>query len=259
MAELTLPRQGWRFVASRGVSLRRRVARQVLRARWVFSVGRSADIPKISTGEVFDRLPIKVINLERRTDRLARFSAEMKKLEIEGWSLIPAIDGRAKYFYLDSFFAGSAGCNESHVDALASVDWDDFPVAMICEDDLEFLVDRPELERLIHEFLNNPRLSVLCLSCRPRGASFPISNSLKIGTGISGRGCYLVKSDIVQSLIQEFERGIPALVRGHGAGKGDRRWKRLQRRRYFFAFPSTSIAQQAAGYSDIEGKMLGPR
>ena len=259
MAEVTLPQRGWRFVASRGVSLRRRVARQVLQARWAFSAGRSADIPKMSTDEVFDRVPIKVINLEHRTDRLARFSEEMKKLQLEGWGLIPASDGSKKYFYLDSFFAGSIACSESHIDALASIDWSLVPAAMICEDDLEFLVDRLELERTIREFLNNPLLSVLCLSSRPRGASFLISNRLKIGTGIVGRGCYLVKPDIVQSLVEEFRRGIPVLLRGHAAGKGDRRWRRLQRRRYFFAFPRNSIARQGPGYSDIEGKMLGPR
>lgn len=213
----------------------------------------------MSTGDVFDRLPIKVINLEQRTDRLARFSTEMKKLEIEGWSLVSAIDGRTKYPYLDSYFAGSIACSESHINALVSINWPAVPAAMICEDDLVFLVDRPEIERTIREFLENPLLSVLCLSCRPRGGSFIISDRLKIGTGIVGRGCYLVKPDIVQTLVEEFQRGIPTLVRGHAAGKGDRRWKRLQQRRYFFAFPRTSIAQQGAGYSDIEGKMLGPR
>ena len=249
----------WRFLQSRAKKLVRRVGGKILEARWaVSSNSEPTSLPQLKAS-AFDLVSTKVINLDHRTDRLAAVSKEMKRLGDQGWVRIPAVDGKKKYTDLDPLFAGSIACTESHIDALASMDWSSAAAAMICEDDLEFLANRSEIEGIIEEFLANPLLSVLCLSGRPRGGSFPISRRLRIATGIVGRGCYLVKPAAAQALIAAFQAGIPHLVLGRVAGKGDRMWGRLQRRGYFFAIPRTPIAQQGAGYSDIEDTMLGPR
>jgi hypothetical protein len=86
---------------------------------------------------------------------------------------------------------------------------------MVCEDDLEFLKNRAEISELIQEFLENPLLSVLCLSGRARGGSFPLSEKLRISTGIVGRGCYIAKPNAVQPLIDAFAEGIPDLILGN--------------------------------------------
>lgn len=259
IAVISIARPIWRFTQSRAKKLRRRIEGKILQARWALSFDGDADSAAPCQGSVIDALAVKVINLDHRTDRLAAFSTEMENLGINRWHRIPAVDGKKKYVNLDTLFAGSIACTESHIAALTSTDWSSDEAAMICEDDLEFLTQRPEVERVIQEFLNNPLLSVLCLSGRPRGGSFPISRRLRIATGIVGRGCYLVKPDVAQPLIAAFQEGIPALVVGRVEGKGDRMWGRLQRRGYFFAIPRTPIAQQGAGYSDIEDTMLGPR
>jgi hypothetical protein len=249
----------WRFVQSRAKKVSRRAEGALLRTRWSFSSHRGAVLDEKSPASVFDSLEIKVINLEHRTDRLAAFSNEMERLGIRDWNRIPGVDGKKKYVNLSSLFAGSIACTESHIAALESTAWSSGVVAMICEDDLEFVTSRSEVEQVIHEFLANPLLSVLCLSGRPRGASFAISPRLNIATGIVGRGCYLVKAHAAQPLIAAFQAGIPSLVLGRVKGKGDQMWGSLQRRGYFFGFPKTPIAQQGPGYSDIEDKMLGPR
>jgi len=255
----SLPRQVWRVLQSGVKKLGRRVEGTLLRTRWSFSPRSVASFEEQLPASVFVCLEIKVINLEHRTDRLAAFSNEMERLGIRDWNRIPGVDGKKKYVNLSSLFAGSIACTESHIAALESTAWSSGVVAMICEDDLEFVTSRSEVEQVIHEFLANPLLSVLCLSGRPRGASFAISPRLNIATGIVGRGCYLVKAHAAQPLIAAFQAGIPSLVLGRVEGKGDRMWGSLQRRGYFFAFPRQPIAQQGSGYSDIEDKMLGPR
>lgn len=252
-------RQVWRFVHSYEKQLIRWVNRKILQARWTVSIDHGPNSLPQFRESAFELLSTKVINLDHRTDRLVAVSKEMKLLGVEQWVRIPAVDGKKEYPDLNPLFAGSIACTESHIDALASTDWSSASAAMICEDDLEFLVNQSEVEEMIREFLANPLLSVLCLSGRPRGVSIPISEKLKIATGIVGRGCYVVKPGAAQALIAAFDAGIAHLVLGRVAGKGDRMWGRLQRRGYFFAAPRTPIAQQAAGYSDIEDTVLGPR
>lgn len=202
---------------------------------------------------------IRAINLDRRSDRLKKFSHEMKRLGVQNWTRIPAVDGKRKYVNLESVFAGSIACTESHIDALTLERPSGTRAVMVCEDDLEFLTHRAEIAALIKEFLENPLLSVLCLSGRARGGSFPISQKLRVSVGIVGRGCYIAKPHAIRPLIEAFQSGIPELTLGRVSGKGDRKWGRLQRRGYFFATPRYAVAQQGAGYSDIEDVELGPR
>ena len=249
----------WRFLKSRERKLRRSTEVGLLRLRWELRSARNSQPLGKPPKSIFDQLSIKVINLEHRGDRLTAFCKQMEKLGINDWERIPAVDGKKKYVNLKSVFAGSIACTESHIEALASQDPTSPRIAMVCEDDLEFLANRSEIEGVISEFLSNPLLSVLCLSGRPRGASFYLSRRLRVATGIVGRGCYLVKHQAVQPLINAFQAGIPELVLGRVEGKGDRMWGKLQKRGFFFAFPSGPVAQQSAGYSDIEDVMLGPR
>jgi hypothetical protein len=64
---------------------------------------------------------------------------------------------------------------------------------------------------------------------------------------------------MVQPLIERFQAGVPLLARGKRKGKGDQMWRKLQRTKYFFASPKKAFVQNSGGYSDIEGRELGPR
>jgi hypothetical protein len=227
--------------------------------RWLAAKTTNSEPKERFIGQGLDAISILAINLDRRSDRLEKFSHEMKRLGVQQWTRIPAVDGKKKYVNLAPIFAGSIACTESHIQALALERPPGTLAVMVCEDDLEFLTNRAEISELIQEFLENRLLSVLCLSGRARGGSFPISEKLRISTGIVGRGCYIAKPDAVQPLIDAFAEGIPELIRGRVEGKGDRKWGRLQRRGLFFATPRYGVAQQSAGYSDIEDVVLGPR
>jgi hypothetical protein len=232
---------------------------KLLQLRWVTRRTLGSELVTPVKDDALSAVSIRVINLDRRSDRLENFSHEMRTLGIEQWTRISGVDGKSKYVNLEPFFAGSIACTESHIEALSLGKAPAAAAVMVCEDDLEFLVSREEIATLIAEFLANRLLSVLCLSGRVRGGSFSISKNLKVGMGIVGRGCYIAKPHAIQPLVRSFAEGIPALTRGRASGKGDRKWRKLQRRGYFFASPRHQVAQQGRGYSDIEGVELGPR
>ena len=248
-----------RLAIARMKKLKRAANGQFLRLRWSIHRRPTGPNAPLEGEEALQEISIVVINLDRRADRLAEFAEEMQTLGINDWQRIVAVDGKVKYGEIPPFFAGSIACSESHIEALASSNWSTHRGLMICEDDLKFVADRAEVSKLIGEFLADPRLSVLCLSGRARGGSFPISKRLRIAMGIVGRGCYIVKPEVTASLREHFSAGVPELMLGNRKGKGDQKWQRLQRRRFFFAMPRTTVAQQGAGYSDIEDSMLGPR
>ena len=242
-------------------NVRRRVRGIILSFRWASAAAVKEPLAGESEFEddIFRALDFLVINLEDRHDRLELFAAQMHTLGIESWQRVPGTDGRAKFPEMPPFFAGSLGCTMSHIDALNSINPEAARASVICEDDAEFLINRGELAILITEFLGNPKLDVLALYGRARGGSHAVSPSLRVAVGLVGRVCYVVKPHMIPILIEEFERGIPLLKMGNRRGKGDQMWRRLQSRGHFFATPRITAVRNRAGFSDIEGKQLGPR
>jgi hypothetical protein len=238
---------------------KKRVNRASLILRWQWGSTGGAPQPELGTSDVFEKLGISVINLDERVERYAAFCSQMDNLGVARWTRIQAINGAPLSPGLAPFFAGSTGCTLSHIRALESADWKSIDALMICEDDLEFLVGRSELEQVLFEFLSNPRLDVLALYGRARGGSASVSTHLRIVVGLVGRVCYVVKPHMVQPLIERFQAGVPLLARGKRKGKGDQMWRKLQRTKYFFASPKKAFVQNSGGYSDIEGRELGPR
>ena len=241
--------------------LRRRLKGAQLKARWAGSPYKSAGLNPAPQDpqEVFARLDIVVINLESRPDRLQEFTHEAKKLGLRSWRRLQAVDGREAFPNIDPFYSGSIGCSLSHIRAFEEARWSSHDALLVCEDDVEFLVDKSTLAVAIHEFLENPRLDVLALYGRARGGSHHISETLRIVVGLVGTVCYVVKPHMAGVIGELFSRGVDDLRVGKRKGKSDILWNRLQKRHYFFAAPVKSYARNREGFSDIEGRMLGPR
>lgn len=210
-------------------------------------------------GDVFSRLDIVVINLDSRPDRLAEVTSEMSRMNLPNWRRLIAVDGRVAFPHLDSFFAGSIGCSLSHVVALEETRWQGIDALLICEDDVEFLVDRERISDVISEFLANPHLDVLALYGKARGGSHRVSKNLQIVVGLVGTVCYVIKPHMARVIRDLFAAGVEDLQKGKRKGKSDILWNELQKRKYFFAKPIGRYAQNREGYSDIEGRQLGPR
>lgn len=248
----------WHSFIDQRKRLARRVKREWLRGRW-----RSKKVTTRAKSrgdqDSLSAIGVSVINLRGRNDRLAEFGEEMARLGIVGWNRIEAVNGTTQFPELSPFYAGSIGCTLSHIAALESADWTSKKAWMVCEDDAEFLLSRGDLAGLIGSFLADPRLDVLALYGRARGASYQIGPQMRISLGVVGRVCYVVKPHMKSVLVHQFSAGIPLLLKGRRKGKGDQMWRKLQRSRYFFATPALTAVQNRSGYSDIEGRRLGAR
>lgn len=178
---------------------------------------------------------------------------------LTSWQRVRGFNGIAAVPGSSQVIAGSVGCQLSHIAALSEGIPSTCAAIMVCEDDLEFVNSREELELAIFEFLDNPLLDVLSISGRPRGGSFKISDKIRLVVGLVGRGSYVVKPRAIIPLIEAFTGGFSLLRKNSVSGKGDQMWRKMQQTTHFFAAPVHPLAQQASGYSDIEGRNLGPR
>ena len=230
-------------------------ARMRLVKRWKkagLPIGESTPLP-------LEDVPVIVINLPSRPDRMKDFSSEMLKINVTNVTVVPGVPGRELYPDIPGDFSGAIGCNLAHSNAVEAIDWSGHSLQMICEDDLEFLVSRSEIDTLLGEFVANEALDVLCLAGRVRGAKIPISENLYLATGIVGQACYVLKPHMAAPLANLWRSGVEDLSRERLRGKNDHIWNTLQAGTSFFAFPRAQIARQRESFSDIQGRNLPPQ
>jgi hypothetical protein len=169
------------------------------------------------------------------------------------------VDGRVSFPEKSSKIAASLGCSLSHIAALESADWQQIDALIICEDDLEIVGSKEAFWGAIEEFLADPNLDVLAIYGRVRGVGLPISNQLKVASGIVGAVSYVVKPHMSDPLRKAFTKGLKYLEQGKRKGSVDQMWQKLQSRRYLFATPISQIVRNREGTSDIEGRFLEAR
>jgi len=191
-----------------------------------------------------DSVPIRVINLESRADRLRETEAELATMGITQWSRFSAVK--------DS--NGALGCALSHAQLMEQVQGLE-PAVMVCEDDIEFLVSPEELRTLVSEFLTNPALDVLCLAFHLRLPPHVITSRLAITADTATAACYVVKTRALPMLRDSFVEATHLIRAGKPLGLVaiDRHWRKLQRRELVFAVPRERAVRQRPSYSDIEG------
>lgn len=201
---------------------------------------------RAGTPQGLERCDIRYINLDHRSDRREEFEREMLDLNVS-WHL------RESAVAADP---GILGCGLSHSKVLRS--WDARPgrLLLVCEDDAEFVVTRPELDALIEEFVSTPALKVLTLAHRTAW-NIPISERLAISSDIQTTAAYVVKPESVPGLVQAFSKSVRRLRAGAPSRTAalDKVWKEMQRQQ-LFALPRVPSAIQRAGYSDIERKIV---
>jgi glycosyl transferase, family 25 len=185
---------------------------------------------------------IFVLNMAHRPERLRAFSAEARRLKL-AYERIEAVADEN----------GIVGCTLSHAAMLRLMLERGWKAAMICEDDVRFLISRRELDVLVASFLADKQAEVACLAfnlLRPPKAH----NSLYFRAfDTQTTACYIMKGSIAAELAELFEEGARHMRDG-----GDRMvygldliWKRLQPERVFLV-PMVRAAIQEDGWSDIE-------
>lgn len=224
--------------ALRGVRNLRRLYRAELKHCDAANASRGAD-----SAFGVERCDIRYINLDRRGDRKAEFELEMHKLGITWHKRISAIP----------MTNGLLGCTLSHIMALRQWEASGSKLLLVCEDDAQFVVNRPTLDALIEEFATSPELSVVALAYRTAWL-VPISPILAMSSDIQTTAAYIVKPAHVAELISIFEESVSRLnsPKPKRSAALDKVWKNLQRRRVF-AIPHKPYAIQRPSYSDIIG------
>lgn len=200
------------------------------------------------------------INLDHRLDRKILVEREFSKLQIN-FTRIPAIYNTN----------GATGCLQSHIKVLETCD-PDAEYLWVCEDDIEFLVPRADIDKSIDAFMKSDG-DILCLAFNSSKQSKFINGFLRTTDNQTG-ACYIVKQkfrnillDLWKSLLNSIETNIEhplkniylkLNIRKYDFNALDQAWKVLQND-YIFLIPEKRIATQRSGYSDIEQKSVNYR
>ena len=186
------------------------------------------------------------INLKERSDRRASTVREFEKAP---WV-------RLEFFEARKNANGMLGCSLSHVDVLSSDP--EGGVVLVCEDDIQFLGAKENLEDTVGEFLSNPAIDVLCLANVSPKRVQPISKRLGVTAWVRTTAGYLVKERAVPAMLSDFQRsafrlrlGLPGYL-----AAADVSWERSQWTKLIFAVPLTPVARQRPSYSDIEQRWV---
>jgi GR25 family glycosyltransferase involved in LPS biosynthesis len=198
-----------------------------------------------------DDAEIVYINLAKRTDRAREIQAEFKRLDLKGTRRFEAIESEN----------GGLGCALSHHATLSESFAGNTTAKMVCEDDVEFLVPREVIEEIIHEFLTDDRLDVLCLGNALIEPPIKISAKLSIANTVQTTSCYVLKPRAAPYLINSALRSAEQLEAGKPYNRNalDQVWKRDQQGRLFFAVPNIPVASQRPSFSDIEKRKVSYR
>ena len=145
----------------------RRYWRGLWRLRWLIIRARHLVVSRLwrrnlepGNLEPMPRPRVAYINLDRRPDRNSEIVAELARLGVENPYRMTATDGHSwpKSAFSRNYL-GSMGCAYSHRNLLREFDTGENTI-MVCEDDLEILVDPRYLWAVVDEFLGDPRLDV---------------------------------------------------------------------------------------------------
>jgi hypothetical protein len=194
------------------------------------------------------------INLDYRRDRRFQVETEFNRLGIDSAVRVPAI------FDKD----GASGCLQSHITTINN-DLLKVDATWICEDDIQFLVDRARLDIYIKEFMESDA-DILCLGGASRKNAEYTSNLWRT-FDLQTTSSYIVK-DRFKHILADFWKVIVDCRVNNSANpykeqydnlqvnKGDplaadQSWKVLQQS-HIFVTPKTRCIIQRASYSDIE-------
>lgn len=200
------------------------------------------------------------INLDSRADRKNETEEEFRKLDIHDSVRFPAIYNSRN---------GAIGCLESHIKVLENYDIDS-PAIWICEDDVQFLVNRDVLNKYINEFMDSSG-DILCLGFNCRKTN-PYLNSLLRVFDTQTTSSYIVKSSFRPILLDFWKEFLDHIKNNkeHSAkaiydrlsiwktptySAMDQSWKVLQQD-YVFLIPNQKVLIQRPSYSDIENRVV---
>lgn len=201
-------------------------------------------------------IPVFVINLKKRPDRLRDVRANLKRMGFSDVRVIEAVDGPTTYPHLVRGHAANLGCTQSHRAAIEANLRAGQPVA-VCEDDNEFLAAKADVHGLVEDFLNSAEYDVLCLSARVRGPKVEASKDFNAVGWAMAPAFYISKPRARAALLGAYRESIRRLSHQLRNGPFDQVWRGIQRYQLVFVTPVARVARQKESYSDIQDKFFG--
>lgn len=201
-------------------------------------------------------VPVCVINLKKRPDRLQQVTENLKKIGFRDIRVIEAVDGPLTFPTLVRGHAANLGCTLSHQAAVEQFLTSDGPIA-ICEDDNEFLVPSGVIKKLIQKFLDNSNLDVLGLSVRVRGRKYLLDDDFSLVNWALAPAFYIIKPRARKRLLASYEESARRLRAQKRRGPFDQVWRHAQRFSLLFAVPHLRSARQRESFSDIQDQHFG--
>lgn len=198
------------------------------------------------------------INLDFRLDRRLLLEREFVKMGIKNAIRFPAIHHSH----------GLTGCLLSHIKLLETCDIDSEYI-WICEDDIEFMVNRSTLDNYIRLFLDSSA-DILCLGYNSKSYT-PYSNGLFRARDTQTTSSYIIKKSFRKILLNFWKELLISIETGteHSSFKRyitldihrgpfyalDQAWKVLQQD-YVFVIPDKRLLVQRPGFSNIANKSV---
>jgi glycosyl transferase family 25 len=193
------------------------------------------------------------INLAHRTDRKENFLQEMKKVDIPDRIL-----QRQEAFYTPD--DGAIGCIQSHIAVLEKFLESPFQSALICEDDLEWIGTKEELNTFFSKLFKLPFQVCLLAGNVWRTEPTPF-NFLDRAVFVSTTSCYVVHKSYVEKLLKNYQNSLKGRLEYNTNPEQkslyalDCQWTKLQEvDNWYISIPK--FGRQAITYSDIEKRVV---
>ena len=217
---------------------------RLIRNLWVLFMGLPRERKQFIV--VLSDVPVWFINLDHRKDRRISVESALEARGLTNFERFPAT--------LNDL--GILGCTQSHIGVLEKIETENHDLAMVCEDDIEFLGFSDEIRQAIQEFVNTDGLDVLCLAYRLRAPRLRLSQRFALANSIQTASCYVVKRKAVGPLLQSFRESEQMLLDGvpPRIAANDMHWKKTQTNRLLFAITRKRLARQRPSFSDVVGK-----
>jgi GR25 family glycosyltransferase involved in LPS biosynthesis len=197
-------------------------------------------------GEIFEPIPVFVINLKYNHKRLNRTIRNLKRMGIRNFQIFEAIEDPI----------GTRGCSKSHLAIWQSLQLLQTDVALVCEDDFKFIGNLNKLRKTLNESLIMSQIKFVALAGITKDKSVKVNQTLKVTHDLQAAACYLVKRDLLDELIKSNQKSILELTKSNGSfGSMDKVWKAIQIEERF-AVPIHKMCRQYYGYSDIKKRRV---
>jgi GR25 family glycosyltransferase involved in LPS biosynthesis len=192
------------------------------------------------------KVNIYYINLDHRTDRKKEFLDQFKTVEYDINNIIrvPAIEHTV----------GTLGCLSSHIKCLKLALEDDYPYAIICEDDFTFHNENCNLKRELNYIINTNidwNIMVMFNSWDKTFTDDPYIYKIQYAQTTSG---YIIKKTYINTLLTLFEK-LLEITKDYKSRPPhelhiDIYWKQLQYDKWYMF--TNILGYQRESYSDIE-------